>query len=244
MTSRLDWRATRVIGHRGACGYAPENTIASLEKAAELGVGWVEFDAKLTADGVPIVFHDDTLERTTDGHGAIAEHEFDAIRELDAGAWFAAEFAGQRVPSLAETIDVLERLSLGAFVELKPCPGREAETGRVVARLLAERRARCALSSFRPESLVAARDAAPDISRALLIDELHENWRTGLTELGCAALHVGDHVMTREFAGEVKVFGSWLAVYTVDDLERASDLYSWGVDALFADCPDRLQSLP
>ena len=96
-----------VIGHRGAAKRAPENTLAGLRRAHELGAAWVEFDVMLSGDGVPILIHDETLERTTDGHGAVPDHGLAAIRELDAGAWFAPAYAGERVPTLEEAIDLL-----------------------------------------------------------------------------------------------------------------------------------------
>lgn len=107
-----------VIGHRGAAGHAPENTLASLEKAAALGVRWVEFDVKLTADAMVILFHDETLSRTTDGKGALADKKWADLRPLDAGGWFGPEFAGEHVPSLEEAVAALARLGLGAVVEI------------------------------------------------------------------------------------------------------------------------------
>ena len=96
-----------VIGHRGAAARAPENTLAGLRRARELGAAWVEFDVMLTADRVPVLIHDETLERTTTGRGEVARHTAAEIRALDAGGWFAPEFAGERVPTLAEAVALL-----------------------------------------------------------------------------------------------------------------------------------------
>jgi hypothetical protein len=136
----MSYRLPRVVGHRGAAASAPENTLAGLRRAHQLGVGWVEFDVKLSGDGVPILMHDAVLERTTDGKGAVADTAYADIRALDAGAWFGPEFAGERVPSFDEAIDLLLSHGLGANVEIKPCPGRERETGAAVARRLAKGR--------------------------------------------------------------------------------------------------------
>src|SRR5215213_901611 len=102
MFSQLARRAGRplIVGHRGAMGYAPENTLASFERAVALGVDAVECDVHLSADGVPVVIHDHTLDRTTDGHGLVADHTLAQLKALDAGAWRGAEFAGQRLPTL------------------------------------------------------------------------------------------------------------------------------------------------
>ena len=91
----------RVIGHRGACEYAPENTLASMTRAHELGVEWVEFDVCLTKDGQAVILHDPTVNRTTNGRGAIDELTYQQVRTLDAGAWFSEEFASKEFqPSL------------------------------------------------------------------------------------------------------------------------------------------------
>ena len=126
-----------VIGHRGAAGAAPENTLASIRKARELGATWIEFDVKLTKDGHPILFHDDCLERTTDGRGAVAATTLAEIRRLDAGGWFGPAFRGEPVPTLEQALALCVELRLGINVEIKPCAGREAETAQVtVATLL------------------------------------------------------------------------------------------------------------
>ena len=108
----------KVCGHRGAAGHAPENTLASIKKAASLGVRWVEFDTKLTADGVAVLFHDDDLGRTTDGAGLMAETSLADVRCLDAGSWFGEEFQGEGVPTLEDAIRELSALGLGANVEI------------------------------------------------------------------------------------------------------------------------------
>ena len=126
----------RVIGHRGAAAVAPENTLASLRRAKELGAGWVEFDVKLTRDGAAVLIHDERLERTTDGRGEVARTTLAELRKLDAGAWFDPAFAGERVPTLGDALALCGELGLGINVEVKPCPGREAETARVAVETL------------------------------------------------------------------------------------------------------------
>src|ERR1041385_7236710 len=97
----------RIIGHRGAAKAAPENTLESLREAKRQGATWVEVDAKLTADNAVILLHDDLLDRTTSGKGPAAQATLDAIRTLDAGAWFAPSWAGAKVPTLEETVHEL-----------------------------------------------------------------------------------------------------------------------------------------
>jgi len=156
----------KVIGHRGAAAYAPENTLEGLREAARRGAGWVEFDVKLTADGMPIVFHDDALDRTTNAKGEVAAASLERIRGLDAGSWFGPAFAGARVPTLEEALRLVLEQGLGANIEIKPCPGREAETAeRAVAeilRLWPAKRPPPLISSFKPACLAAAKAAGID----------------------------------------------------------------------------------
>jgi len=127
-----------VIGHRGTANLAPENTLAGIRRAQEEGAGWVEFDVKLTSDGIPILMHDDRLGRTTNGKGKVALASLKDIQALDAGSWFAPEFAGERVPTLRATLELCIELGLGINVELKPCPGREQETAEIALQTLVD----------------------------------------------------------------------------------------------------------
>jgi glycerophosphoryl diester phosphodiesterase len=236
-------RLPKVIGHRGAAASAPENTLASIERAALLGARWVEFDAKLTKDGVVILMHDDDLDRTTTGHGPVAEASWPQIAKLDAGAWFGPGWHGVRVPRLDETIARLASLGLNANIEIKPCPGREVETAAAVIELVRKRwpkgREAPLLSSFALESMVTARDLAPELPRGLLIWDTPEIWRAEAGRLGCRSVHFSsDHPPTDLKA--VKRAGLGLAVYTVNDRGQARRLLDAGVDCIITDRPDTI----
>src|SRR5258708_2934056 len=158
----------KVIGHRGAMAYAPENTLPSFREARRRGASWVEIDVKLTADGVPIVMHDASLERTMSIDRLVAQTP-------------RAELPAE-VPTFEQAIGCFAELGLGCNVEIKPCEGREAETARAAVATLR----RCwpaslpapLLSSFKSVSLAAAREAAPEYARAILLGEIREDWRT------------------------------------------------------------------
>lgn len=235
-----------VIAHRGASGHAPENTLAALRKAAELGARWVEFDVMLSRDGCPILIHDDDLARTTNGRGPIAKMSWAQLRELDAGAWFAEGFAGERIPALEEALVVLADLGLGANVEIKPTSGRERETGHAVAGLIGDAwpssLPQPLLSSFSREALAAAKGVAETIPRALLVNRIPSDWAAQLVELGCRALHCSQRFVKRESVTAVHEAGYSLRCYTVNDSKRASTLFDWGVDGVFTDYPDRLRA--
>jgi len=233
-----------VIGHRGACGHAPENTLASIDKAAALGVRWVEFDTKLSRDGHVILFHDDKLKRTTGAPGAVADRDLADIQALDAGGWYSDAFKGEPVPTLRQAMAVLAGLGLGANVEIKASPGREDETGRRVAGLLRDEWPAGLpvplISSFDPLTLAAVRDAAPDIPRALLVFRIPRDWRRRMEDAGCTALHCRHLELTPGKARAVVDAGFALRCFTVNEPARAETLYGWGVQAVISDHPDRL----
>lgn len=233
-----------VMGHRGVKGHAPENTLASIALAADMGVRWVEFDVKLTADGKLILFHDDRLERTTNGRGAVAARTLAEIRLLDAGRWFSANFTGEKVPTFEEAMALCAKRGLGANVEIKPCPGREAETGAAVAKAVAGRSANGSVPSFvcsfSAESLAAARDAAPQVPRALLTLNFPRDWAARLEQLGCANFHVLDRRLNEARIRDVREAGYRVLSYTVNKGERARRLLSWGVESIITDYPERI----
>lgn len=235
---------TRVFGHRGAAGHAPENTLSSLKKAAALGVRWVEFDTKLTADGVVVLFHDDELKRTTNGRGPMADTTLADLRKLDVGLWFGEAYRGERVPTLGDAIAQLSVLGLGANVEIKPSPGRETETARAVAeQLLAEWPANLPaplVSSFDFRVLETVRDAAPELARALLVFKFPGDWQVRFEDLGCTAMHgQAKHLKAAQVA-TVRAEGYALRAFTVNSRTEADKLFGWGVDAVISDYPDRL----
>jgi glycerophosphoryl diester phosphodiesterase len=236
-----------VIGHRGAAGCAPENTLAGFRKAAALGCRWVEFDVRLTSDNQPVLLHDNRLERTTDGRGKANASSFAAIRRHDAGSWFHPSFAGERVPKLAEALALLVELGLGANVELKAARGRAAETGALVSSLLVsywpDDPAQLLISSFQPGALAAARDHAPSIARGLLFHRLPKNWLRIAAKLGCATIHAEHQRLSPAVVSEIREAGYPLLAYTVNDRARAQTLLDWGVTSVFSDVPDRLQGL-
>jgi len=228
-------------------GYAPENTIESVRTAADMGVEWVELDVKLTKDDVPIIFHDEELERTTNGSGPVAQTLYEDIKQLETGSWFAESFAGIKIPTLEEMCEVLIDLNMGLNLEIKPCPGREKETAEVALDFLSriwDDHDRLLISSFSHVSLEAAREIASDWHRGLLIDgELPENWKELADYLDCAVVNMGvDHV-TREVIEDIIDHDKGILIYTVNNPQDARRLQSWGVDGVFTDVPDVIKEV-
>lgn len=234
----------RLIGHRGAKMNAPENTIVSLRRSLEEGASWVEFDVKLTGDNIPIVIHDTTLERTTNGQGEVRQRTLADIKRLDAGSWFGPAFAGERVPSLDETLEFLTANAMGFNIEIKPCPGRARETTEIALAMIKRRWPSDGpvpiVSSFSLDALRTAQETAPALPRGYLVEKLPVDWRENAAALGCSAIHPNSRHLSRDQVHEIKSAGYALLVWTVNEVGRARDLLSWGADSLITDAPGDL----
>ncbi|MBY0460064.1 MAG: hypothetical protein K2V38_22335, partial [Gemmataceae bacterium] len=241
--SRMLSTLPRLIGHRGARESAPENTLASIRAAARQGATWVEVDVALTRDGMPVVLHDETLERTTSGTGALADIDWADLRHLDAGSWFDPEFAGARVPSFEALLNLALALGLGLNAEIKPTPGRGAETAEAALNTLKRRWPAdrpLLVSSFEPECLDVARTLAPDIPRGYLLWDAPADWAAIADRVGAATLNVEHERQSADSVAEYRATGRPVLAYTVNDAARARTLFGWGVSAVFTDAPGRL----
>jgi glycerophosphoryl diester phosphodiesterase len=238
----MDWRrpsGTWIGGHRGANGVAPENTFAGFEAARLAGVDYVETDVRAAADGTLMLVHDGTLERTTDGFGAVADCRPDELAKLDAGGWFGSRFVGQRIPTLEAFLGWIEDVPpLGAILEAKG-PG----TGGPLARRIAASSAteRLAICGFSADELRAARAARPDVVTVLLLDtdDLHAGPVLALTRAADAdgAALLG-RALTPSRLGELCEAGLIVGAGTRNRpgaVRRALDL---AVDLLDSDRPE------
>ena len=229
------------MGHRGVAALAPENTLVSLRKVAECGLSWVEFDVMLAGDGVPVLFHDDTLERTTGRAGLVAETPSEELLSFDAGAWFGPEFEGALVPSFAASLDLALECDLRLNVEIKPTAGTEIETAHAVVAELSSLWPASApiplISSFHSSCLEVAKALRPDWPRGLVTFELSDNWRDDLLGLECASFHLWHELTHRDLVREVKDMGMEMACFTVNEAPLARRLFAIGVDCLITDDP-------
>jgi glycerophosphoryl diester phosphodiesterase len=244
------WVFPKIIAHRGGGMLAPENTLAAIRCGLARGFHAVEFDVMLSGDSVPVLMHDPRFGRTVRGVGKVCETSAGELAAMDAGAWFGPAFAGEPVPTFEQVVHFCKENSIWMNVEIKPAPGFEQQTGRVVgelaSRLFAAEIASGApgnmsmlplFSSFSFDALAAARLAAPDIPRGYLVDAIAPDWLDRLHALDAAALHANHKNLLPERAQAVKREGFGLFCYTVNDPARAREILSWGVDAL---CTDRI----
>jgi glycerophosphoryl diester phosphodiesterase len=233
------WPYPKLFAHRGGGSLAPENTVAAVKLGQSLGYTAHEFDVKLSKDGVAMLLHDDTLERTTTGKGRAADFTWKELLALDAGAWHSGAFRGERLASLDEVARTLIERGHTANVEIKPTPGLERETGAAVARETAKlwsgAKVPPLLSSFSFEALMAAKDAAPHLSCGWLTGEFGEADWERLEQLEAVSLHTNYKKFDVEDLKRLHDRGYRVMLYTVNDVPAAERLLDAGVDGLFTD---------
>lgn len=182
-----------VQAHRGSSALAPENTIAAFRRAADDGAKWVELDVALNADGELIVIHDDSVERTSNGSGNLGALSTADIQALDAGSWFGAAFAGEKIPTLDEVIVALGALGLNINVEIKQHPHHQSleQLTTAVAAALAKRPAhmQIMISSFDPECLKAMHKLTPELELAMLWVRVPDDWEAKLAAIPATSIH-------------------------------------------------------
>lgn len=239
------WPYPLWIAHRGGGTLAPENTLAAFRMGTSHGYRAFECDVKLSADGIPFLLHDATLERTTNGQGLAGRLPWAELARLDAGGWHAPQFAGEPLATLEAV--AAHVLSEGAAldIEIKPTPGTERETGRVVAMHAAKLWSRSdlppLLSSFQPEALHAARDAEPQLPRALVFDELRTGWFEQVLDLGCVAVVTSHSLMDAALAAKLHAWGLAAMCFTVNEPRDAHRLLALGIDGIVTDAIDRFR---
>lgn len=238
------WRACRWLAHRGGGTQAPENTLAAFREGYRHGCRYFECDAKLSADGIVFLMHDTTLARTTGEPGVAGERTWAELSLLDAGRWHSPAYAGEPIPTLAAVARFCIATDSLLNIEIKPTPGTEALTGQRVAAEAAQlwqgRTDLPLLSSFSVDAVAAAREAAPTLPRALLIDTLTPGWLEQAQALGCIAVAADCRLIDAAWVGRLHAAGLLAWAYTVNDAATANRLRGWGVDALFTDAVDTL----
>ena len=230
---------TIVCGHRGAAARAPENTLAALELAVSVEAPMAEIDVRLTADGRPVLFHDHGLGRTAPGLGPIADHTLEELRRLDAGSWFAAEFAGQRICGLGEALD-LAADSLRLNIELKNDGLSDQRTNALAEAVLAEiagrdAAGRCLLTSFDHGLIDAVALANPHLECGRIIG------RPPLGDPGDSGpgrvLSVRHGFLDGYFVAAAHAASKIVHAWTVNDESGLRRMVGWKVDVVITDDP-------
>jgi glycerophosphoryl diester phosphodiesterase len=231
-----------IASHRGGGAAAPENTLPAISAALAAGFGYVEVDVALTADRHPVLMHDASVDRTTNGHGRLSDLTLAEVQALDAGSWFDAEFAGTRVPTFAEFLEVLDASGHRALIELKgewDAAAVEAAVGEVTARSL-ERRV--ALSSFDARTLAMAGAASTVVPRLFILRQLPEDVVQAATEATVRGLVVERRALLKrpEIVDELHAAGIRVVVYTLNSDTQWDAVTALGVDGIVTDDPATL----
>ncbi|MET0780433.1 MAG: glycerophosphodiester phosphodiesterase family protein [Microbacterium sp.] len=231
-----------IASHRGGGATAPENTLPAISAALAAGFDYVEVDVALTSDRHPVLMHDATVDRTTDGHGRLSSLTLAQVQELDAGSWFHEQYAGTRVPTFAEFLDVLEASGHRAIVELKgewDAAAVEAVVAEVAARNL-ERR--IAVSSFDAGTLAMAGAASSVLPRLFILRQLPEDVVRAATEATVRGIVVDRRALLDrpEVVDELHAAGIRVVVYTLNSDTQWDAVTALGVDGIVTDDPATL----
>ncbi len=236
------WPYPRWIAHRGAGKLAPENTLAAFRVGAAHGYRMFECDVKLSADEVPFLLHDSTLQRTTTDTGTAGDQSWASLSQLDAGRWHSRAFAGEPLPTLQNIAHFCLANGHLLNIEIKPTPGLEQRTGQVVASdaatLWAAAPVPPLLTSFRPEALQGAMESAPHLPRGLLLDTLWTGWLETALMLGCQAVVCNHALWDTSTVTQAKSAGFRCLSYTVNDEWAAQRLFDLGTDGVITDRVD------
>jgi glycerophosphoryl diester phosphodiesterase len=232
-----------IVGHRGAMGYAPENTFAAYELALTMGVDAVECDVHLSADGVPVVIHDHTLDRTTDGRGLVRDHALAQLKALDAGSWRGAEFAGQRLPTLDELLGWCAS-RVGLSIELKNGPlfydGLAEQVVDLVRRHGMLERA--SVISFDHQAIRRVKQLEPRLAAGVLFAARLVDAPAVARAAGAETIMPAYYFATPDVIDQAHAAGLTISVWTVDDPATAARLAADGVDAIATNYPDRVKA--
>jgi len=233
------WPYPLWIGHRGAGKDAPENTLAAFQRGWAAGFRMFECDVKLSADGVPYLLHDATLDRTTNGQGSVAALSWAELAALDAGRWHSTAYAGEpllRLDALAAWCLTHQALM---NLEIKPVPGHEAATGAAVAHavqaLWEKAEIKPLLSSFQYSALLAAQEAVPELPRALLLDRYWDGWERAAHQLAVVGVVVQHALIDAALVQTAHQNGWRVLSYTVNEVPEAQRLLRLGLDGLITD---------
>ncbi|MCX2759313.1 glycerophosphodiester phosphodiesterase family protein [Vibrio sp. Sgm 22] len=232
-----------ITGHRGAASLAPENTLVSIEQAAKAGADWVEIDAQLSADGIPMVFHDKTVNRCTNGTGNIADLDLTALKALDAGSWFGSEFIGTSIPTLSEALDKCLELGLTLNLEIKIYDDKAIKSlvDQVVA-LIKQKdfpSEKLLISSFKKEALSLCQEMMPEVRRGFICEVWNNFSLESLQSLDLYSIHIDHRILDEKTAKAIKASGTVLKIWTLNDPQLAAKYFNLGVDNIITDVPNQ-----
>jgi glycerophosphoryl diester phosphodiesterase len=234
-------RAPWIVAHRGASGHAPENTIAAFERAVQLGAGFIETDLHLTRDARFVAIHDNTLGRTTNGHGTVGDHTLAELRQFDAGMWFDRQFMEQRIPTLDEVLEFARVHDVVFYLEIKYGAAWGMHHALVGALGNVENASRTVVISFDGATLASIRRLEAAIMMGLLVDDDKGDPVKAAVEVGARQLCPRADIVTPELVERAHGADLQVVTWTVNDADKMRAVIDAGVDGIMTDFPDRLR---
>lgn len=229
-----------IIGHRGASGHAPENTMAAFRKAVAQGATFIETDLQLSRDAHFVAIHDDTLDRTTNGQGRVHDQTLAALRRLDAGTWFGSEFTGERIPTLEEILEFSKKNDVVFYLELKPSGSWGGEHALIGALRESGEAARVVVISFDHAILANLRKIEPTLMTGALYDGKISDLMKSALDVGARQLVVRGDLVTPSMIEQARKHDLQVVCWTVNHPAHIRLLIAAGVDGIMSDYPDRL----
>ncbi len=233
-----------IAGHRGARAVAPENTLVSMKAAANAGAKWIETDTQLCADLIPVIIHDKTVRRCTNGSGSVRHKTLDEIKQLDAGSWFSTEFAGETIPTLHELLAACDEYGLNLNLEIKV--HYEEEVALQVQKTIETIKNygfdpnRLILSSFSYNAVRHCLELWPEVRRGLIIEDWVPDINRLDEKLELYSIHLDHHLLTEKLAKEITDAGKVLQIWTMNDPKKITKFENWGVSTIITDDPELL----
>ena len=238
------FKLPKIIGHRGLKDYAPENTFSGIKKAISSGFKFIEVDVKITKDLIPVLLHDETINRTSDGFGKCIDFTYYELKKFDFGNWFSANYKNEKILTLQDALKYVSKNHIGINIELKPNKGKEIENIDAIEKIikLYYNNLKLYISSFDILSLEYISIKLPDIPRGILFDNNTLKKFNSFNEIidFCKKYNIfcvsfDKQIINNEIVDFFKSRALLVNVYTINDMELAKTLFSWGVDSIFTD---------
>jgi glycerophosphoryl diester phosphodiesterase len=234
-----------IFAHRGVKSTHPENTMIAFQEAAKVGADGIELDVQLSKDGEVIVIHDETLDRTTTGSGAVLEYTLEELKKVDAGNTFNITFKGEQIPTLREVFEWAMTNNLLVNVELKNDVIQYAQLEEKVIALINEFKLnnRIILSSFNHQSVAQLSRLSPELEHGLLYENKGESIIKDIQQSGANGFHPDFKWLTKEMVQDVHNAGYVVRPYTVNSMEDVQRMIEYGVDVIITDYPEQAKAL-
>lgn len=243
---KREYKKVMVIAHRGFSGVAPENTIASFKKAIEVNADMIELDVSLSKDNIPVVIHDQTVNRTTNGKGKVSEFTLSELKKLDAGSWFKPEFSEEKIPSLEEVIRLVkDKIMLNIEIKSYSVKKSSEQSGieYQVVKLIEKYDigSQVLISSFSKLAVKRIRELNPDIPVALLHRfTINKPLIKNYDNIGIYSFNQGKRFFSKKTMNLIHKTGIKLNLYTVNQEREMKKFVKFGVDGIITNYPDKL----